>query len=120
MNPSKLSDIQLYALVTNKNLTEEVAELVKEEFDRRNFDLDTLDKLDLELRAKSNSSSEPLSLRTKLLIMAFPFPIVLIGLIANRHIGRGNWVKWRQYWRYIVIGHLIWFFLFIMAVRYLF
>lgn len=126
MDSSKLSDSQLYALVMNKELPSELAEEVNSEFKRRDLDVETIDRLDLEWKAKEQRSTEPLPLKTKLMVIAMPlfdlvismpFLVLVIAYIANREMGKGNMVRWNQYWRYVVIGHVVWFFILVLIVR---
>jgi hypothetical protein len=116
MDASQLSDSQVYALAMNKGLCFHVSKVVNTEFKKRNFDADMLYKLDLELRTKIEYSDGPLSLKTKLAVVAFPFFIIIIAFIANRHIVK-NPRKWNQYWLYTEVGHAVWFVILMLTIR---
>ena len=104
----KLSDFQLYSLVTNKDLDQDLKEKAIAEFERRNFSQEYIDQLSLESENIIPKSNADLTIRQKLGIVAFPFFIPIQAVMANRFISTGEPKKWRQYWSYLTLGWLVW------------
>lgn len=119
MNVDQLSDAQLYALFCNKDLHHDIKSAVREEIAKRDFSVEYLDRLGLEFEHKNGSSQTGgLSLYQKGLIILLPFFIVIHAILANVHISKGNMFKWKQHWRFITIGFLLWTIVIILIGRF--
>lgn len=120
MEPEKLSDSQLYALIMNKTLPKGTQLGIYKEFERRDFELSYLDKLALEYELENKKKQQnELSSAEKFRIILFPFIVPLQAILANRYIKKMEVNKWNQYWKYLGYGFLFWTFLVILFVRLL-
>jgi len=120
MNVHQLSDTQLYALFRNNDLHRDIRSAVSKEIGKRNFSIDYLDQLGLEFEQRAAASQTGgLSLYQKILIILFPFFIIIHAILANFHISKGNMFKWKQHWRFVTIGFFIWTIVILLVGRFL-
>lgn len=109
VDSKKLSDTQLYALLRDEDLTAEIAEVVRKEFEDRNFSVQQLDALSLNWeQSMSPKNEKPLKPWVKVLIVLFPFFIPIHALIANLHIYKGEKRKWKNHWQLLVWSYALW------------
>jgi len=120
MNVESLSDNQLYTLVQSKELSSEIRQIVLEEFGRRNFSIEQLDKLSMEHEAILSQSEASLTPLEKCLIMLVPFFPVIHAILANRHISKGSRKKWKQHWRFVTIGYIFWTVIVLLFAKFYF
>jgi hypothetical protein len=114
----KLSDFQLYALIINHDLDQDLKQQACAEFEKRNFSQEYLDQLALEYENIIPLSNTTLPIWEKMRIIAFPFIVPLQAILANRYISQGNPKKWKQYWKYLVVCWLVWIFLILLAIKF--
>jgi hypothetical protein len=115
----KLSDSQLYALVINHDLSQGLKEKALAEFGKRNFSQQYVDELAYEYETIIPSLNTDLSTWEKVRIIVFPFLLPIQAIIANRYISKGNPKKWKQYWKYLTIGWLVWTILVFLVAKFL-
>lgn len=109
----KLSDFQLYALTINRDLRYDLKDQALMEFKARGILPARIDQLALEYEEIIPVINSGYTVWEKVGIMAFPFIIPLQAILANRQISAGNPKKWKQHWKFVTIGLLIWLIVFI-------
>lgn len=119
MQIEKLSDQQLYASLYNPKLSHEIKELLKEEFNKRNFSIGYIDELAL-THEKPLSQEAPLSLKQKFFIVIFPWIIPLQAILANKHLATSNKRKWESHWTHVAIGIALWTIVLVVVSRFYF
>lgn len=121
MNCSNLSNFQLYGLIQNVKLDNEIRTLAKNEFESRDLNesikQDLVQKYDGLFLKKENDS---LRLRYKIIAIAFPFWVPLQAIIISKWLSNGNKENWKVYWKYIIIGNVLWTAIVILYGRFLF
>ena len=120
MNAKELPDKQLYTLVRSKELSPHLKKIVEEEFKRREFSIEQLDKLAMEYEGDLRQNNSSLSVLGKVLIVLVPFFPIIHAILANRHISAGNSRKWKQHWRFVTIGYAFWTVIVILLARFYF
>ena len=105
---SILSDFQLYVIIQNKKLDEEIRQCANEEFIKRKLSSTQLgalaDRFDSEV---SMDTSTSLKTGYKILILISPFLVVIHSLFAGRMLAKRKIRKWKQYWFCICLGFLL-------------
>jgi hypothetical protein len=120
MDLEKLSDKQLYELIRNSSISNDMKHLLDAEFLRRNFSIEYIDELSLVYeKANDTNPQTGLSLSEKLIIIIFPWIPPLQAIFANKHIATGNKKKWHQHWFYVAIGIGAWLVIVIILARFL-
>ena len=114
MNPDKLSDFQLFLLVENDDLSPVILTAIRVEMERRGLSLGLSRDISKNKRMLEATNADSLGSLEKLLIILFPFFTFIHAIVANRHISRGNMKSWKQYWKFVKIGFLIWMVLLIV------
>lgn len=94
MDTKNLSDYQLYCLVMNENLDNDLKNEINKEFSSRDISQDQIDQYDIQLRNETTKDKE-LSWITTILVVMFPFLILIQSIIATRHIENGKTGKWK-------------------------
>jgi hypothetical protein len=117
MLTDRLTDYQLYALVINQDLDPDLHEQVHAEFKKRNFSQEHIDQLAIEYEKVIPSINDDLTTWQKIRIIAFPFFIPIQAIIANRYISKGNIRKWKQYWKFLTVGLLVWTIVILVLVK---
>lgn len=120
MNAELLTDKELYSWLRSQELAPHLKRIVEEEFKRRQFPIEVVDKLSMDyegVNAKTNSS---LTAVEECLIILLPFFPVIHAILANRHISKGNPKKWKQYWRFVTIGYAVWTVIALVIARIIF
>lgn len=119
MNAKELTDFQLYSLVMDKNINEEVRVEVNREFENRNFTLRHLDELALKYELlEGKEMNKGLTVTQKTLIILFPFIIIFQSIITTQYLKKGNKKRWQQHWDLIALGHFFWFILILIIAKY--
>jgi hypothetical protein len=106
MQPTALSDTQLYALVVNADLPFKLKQAALMEYEKRGFSELYIFQLRVNYEKIIPADHSRLLVIEKVAIIVFPF-IILYIILANRFIAT-NIQKWRAYWVYLAIGHLVW------------
>ena len=119
MSVKELSNLQLFAMVMDDKLPHDISDEVNREFKRRDFDIHQLDKLSLQYKRFSDASYNDIRLAEKIILILFPFINIFQIIIANRHLGKGETNKWKQHWKFIVIGYTLWTILIILLSDFL-
>tara|TARA_B100000809_G_C14624156_1_gene346016 strand:+ start:127 stop:489 length:363 start_codon:yes stop_codon:yes gene_type:complete len=116
MEAHKLSDEQLYNLVIDSSLPQNLKQELQVEFSNRNFTDEQINKLDISIRnQKTEKDENDLSLAAKALIIAFPFILVIHSIISARYVL--NKRKHKSYWNCICIGFMLWAVILIIVTR---
>lgn len=119
MRVKELSDYQLHTMLKDKKLDSDLRIITSAEYKQRNFNTRLIEKLDLAYEeANVFHLGNDLPQYEKVLILLIPFFPLLHALIATRHIRRREMKKWRQHWKYLAIGLLIWTVLLIPIAKY--
>jgi len=118
MDVKKLDDYDLYMLIKDGHLPEEIYAEVLSKFDNRKLSIEQLDRLALQYEAQRLERIKPeLSIRSKLLLIAFPFIAHLF--ISAPKVGYVNARRFHEsYWMYSVFGYLFWTLLFILIAKW--
>ena len=111
-----LTDFQLYSLTLNPDLWRDLKEQALTEFKLRNFSQEHINQLAQEYKEIIPTVTTGYTAWEKIGIMAFPFIIPLQAILANRQISAGNLKKWKQHWKFVTFGLLIWLVVFILLL----
>jgi hypothetical protein len=118
MDPTKLTDRQLYALHAGGKLRGAVMQAVAEEFRRRGFSDEHLGRLRSGHNLSPVTPPRKLGTAAKIGILLFPFFVPLRAIDASRFLSAGHEKAWKIYWRYISIGFALWTVLVVLLARF--
>ncbi|MFK7755573.1 MAG: hypothetical protein AB8B53_01435 [Flavobacteriales bacterium] len=112
METTCLSNLQLIEL-TSEKVFPGLEEYLKNELETREIEDQEaiLNFLKEKKAGKDNRSRSKLSLRSRVIIMCMPFPILVYSIISGCLLCKGYSLKHRQYWKYINIGLMIYIFI---------
>ena len=120
MDASKLTNNQLYQIIQNNKLDAGIRALANSEFKSRGL---SFEKVKEAMIVNGDDAyvamkQEPLQLKYIILIMLFPFFLELQALISGHLLAKGYQKKWKQYWRFLLIGLVLWMIGIIVFARY--
>lgn len=119
MDTKHLSNYQLYEIIQNDKIDFNIRNLANVEFINRKLSLEEVQliiaKHDLQFKPEMENG---LKLSYKLILILFPFFFYIHSLIAGRILAEGNKIKWKEYWKYICFGYLLWTLIVILFSKY--
>lgn len=119
MNPTNLSDYQLYEIIQNEQLDQSVRKAANDEFNQRKLSLSQIEQLITKHDAKFIPDNQHrLQIRYKILLVLFPFFIEILTLVFGRMLAMRQRQKWKDYWLFICLGYLIWTAVIILFAKY--
>lgn len=119
MDPTKLSNYQLYEIIQNDRIDQNIRSVANDEFNTRKLSIEEIQQL----ITKHDSlfvpdKGENLKPHYKLLLIVCPFFTEIHGLIAGRMLAKGQKRKWKDYWVYICLGYLLWTIAILLFAKY--
>ncbi len=119
MDASRLSNQQLFNLVKDERLQAAIRQCARSEFENRNLSPETKQALITEWQLRfSGAPLMPLAWKYKILLVLFPFFLVVQLLVSSRFILANEQRKFRDYWRFVSLGLLLWTVILILTMRY--
>lgn len=119
MNFSKLTDYQLYEIIQNSRLDEDIRKKANHEFNDRKLSIEQIQKIVAEHdKTFIPGNDEPLKVQYKILVILLPFFIPLHSAFTAKWLAKGQKRKWKDYWFYLSLGYLIWTIVVILIARY--
>jgi hypothetical protein len=118
MNPSNLTNYQLYEIIQNSQLDKRIRDIANEEFNNRKLSIDQIQQIIARHDSLFKKTEESLSLKYKTLLVIFPFFIPIQSINAAKFLANGQKRKWKEYWFYISLGYLLWTVLIILFFRF--
>lgn len=119
MNFTDLSDYQLYEIIQNLKLDDNIRKQANEEFNNRKLTIDQIQKIIAQHDAAFHpGQDEPLELKYKLLLVLFPFFIPIHSAFSGKWLAKGQKRKWKNYWLYLSLGYLFWTIVIILVSKY--
>ncbi|UII21700.1 hypothetical protein [Fulvivirga ligni] len=120
MEIQNLSNYDLYVLIMDQSMKEDKLLAAEDEFKNRQLSFQEIDALSLKYeQAKRNVKPQELTTATKITLIIFPFFLLPHVFVSIQHLKTGHAEKWKQYWRFVALGHLFWTILVITIFRYL-
>jgi hypothetical protein len=122
MDSTNLSDYQLYEIIQNMRLDQNIRQAANDEFNKRKLSIDQIQQLIAKHDSQFTSDKEE-GIQTKYIILLIicPLFIEIHALIAGRMLAKGQKQKWKDYWLFICLGYLTWTIaIMILAKYYLF
>ncbi len=122
MNLSQLTNYQLFEIIQNTSIDSEIRKNADSEFNKRKISIDEINELvSIHDSLYKPSKETGLAVKYKILLVVFPFFIIIHNIIAALILDKGREYKFRQYWFYIALGYLLWtVFVILFAKFYLF
>ena len=119
MDFTKLSNYQLYEIIQNDYLGQDIRKVANDELDNRKLSIEEIKQL----VAKHDLNYMPikedgLHISYKICLILFPFFIMIHSVISGRILAHGNKKKWRDYWKYICIGYLLWTLIILLFTKF--
>ncbi len=119
MSLSLLSNFQLYEIVQNEKLDKAIRKDANTEFDSRNISEEELKAIIAQHNSLFKQENQAgLHIRYKLLLIVFPFFILIHNIIASLLLDKGHKRKWKEYWQFVGIGFFIWTIVFLLYARF--
>ena len=104
----ELSDQQLYALSKNTSLSRSLRNKAKSELDRRKKSPEEMAAIEKMHKQSAINQQVPIPLYYKIILVVFPFFTPLHALIAGLSFQMNTPQKWKQLWKYVALGYLMW------------
>jgi hypothetical protein len=122
MDSTNLSDYQLYEIIQNMRLDQNIRQAANDEFNKRKLSIDQIQQLIAKHDSQFTSDKEEgIQTKYKILLIICPLFIEIHALIAGRMLAKGQKQKWKDYWLFICLGYLTWTIaIMILAKYYLF
>jgi hypothetical protein len=122
MDSTNLSDYQLYEIIQNMRLDQNIRQAANDEFNKRKLSIDQIQQLIAKHDSQFTSDKEEgIQTKYKILLTICPLFIEIHALIAGRMLAKGQKQKWKDYWLFICLGYLTWTIaIMILAKYYLF
>jgi hypothetical protein len=119
MSVENLSNSQLYAIIQNEQMDASIRKIANEEFTRRNLTIEQIQEIvrHFDLQYKP-ARQEGLGLANKIFLVAVPAFFTIQVLVAGRYLASGQKKKWKDFWRYVCLGWLVWTIGFILYFRF--
>lgn len=119
MSVENLSNSQLYAIIQNEQMDASIRKIANEEFTRRNLTINQIQEIVSHFDSQYKpAQQEGLSLANKIFLVAVPAFFTIQVLVAGRYLASGQKKKWRDFWRFICLGWLVWTIGFILYFRF--
>jgi hypothetical protein len=130
MQPDKLSNYQLYALLQDKNVQKNIRIHLQEEFTKRNITKDELALIEMDWVSKSIPAPtiSKASLLLKIIIIFAPVLLVRMApfawvlaiqvSLATYLVLKISRLKWRYYWVLIFSGYIFWSIIVVVFAKY--
>ena len=119
MNLSQLTNYQLFEIIQNTAIDRDIRKNADTEFNKRKISIDEISELvSIHDSLYKPEKESGLALKYKILLVLFPFFIVIHNIIAALILDKGKQYKFRQYWFYITLGYLLWTLLVILFAKY--
>lgn len=119
MDLSNLTDYQLYEIIQNSKLDNDIRKLANNEFNKRKLSIDQIQEIiarhDTQFQP---AKDEPLKIQYKLLLIIFPFFIPIQSAFSGKWLAKGQKRKWKDYWFYLSLGYLFWTIAVILFSKY--
>ncbi len=117
MDLTEISNLTLYQLINNNNLSEEIKQQANVEFLRRNLSREEIKNIVLEFEKtfSNDVNTSSLSLKRKILLVLFPVAIPIQFLFFMQNHNKNDW---RKFWNLIGLGCLLWTIIIILIFRY--
>jgi hypothetical protein len=118
MDASKLTDIQLFKILKNKNHRGKIRDLVKQEFIKRNLSCELINELSIDYQRSFNpAETKPLQISRKIILILFPFILTIHAIIAAWYLRKGEKKKWTETWFYLTLAYGFWIILFFIGIK---
>jgi len=108
MHFHKLSNIQLYRLSRNKAHLKIIRKGAQAELDNRALTIEEMNELVMPDAAALENAKKPLHPGLKVLAVVLPQPVVIHAAVAAWYLGKGQVLRWKQYWWFLLIGFTLW------------
>ena len=119
MNLETLTNSQLYALLQNEKLDKSIRDLANEEMNRRKIPINELQEIVNQYdRNFTANTEEGLSNSMKVLLIFLPVFYQFGILIFSTHLANRQVKKWKEFWRFAIIGYLFWTIAIILYFRF--
>lgn len=109
MDLTKLTGYQLYELIQNTKLDQEIRTAANRDLERRK--LNSAQIKDIAIRHEAQfapDKDEPLALRMRLYLLIWPFTLGRYFTGEPQYLSRGQKRKWKEYWLFMCLGYLLW------------